>query len=149
MSDDTVHRGPWGQNTPTGGADQNAPTGGGVDGGNPEAHLSNMMARLARLEGEISAYKLIFALIITVLIGGFAFLGVQITRADGKLSAVASDVQSLPEKISGNLLAINRTLSDAITATKQTPPQIILMPSPLTVQAPQSPPPSMKFDNKP
>jgi hypothetical protein len=89
-----------------------------------------MQLQLARLEGEVNAYKLLFAAIIAILIGGFAFLGVQITRVDGKVSATASEVQELPGKINRNLLDITRTLAEAITAAKQQQPQVILMPPP-------------------
>lgn len=136
--EDIVHRGPWAQTPPSGGVDQNAPTGGGgVDGSPPEPHLSAMQVQLAKLEGEVSAFRLLFAVVITILIGGFAFLGVQVTRVDGKISATASDVQGLPERINGNLLALTRTLADAISAAKQTPPQVILLPPPS--QAPTNP----------
>lgn len=130
-----VQQGPWPQNPPTGGADQNPPTGGGgggIDGGDPSNHVSGMRVQLARLEGEINAYKLPFAAIIAILIGGFAFLGVQITRVDGKVSATASEVAGLPGKINDNLLNLTRTLADAIAAAKQPAPQVILMPPPNT-----------------
>ena len=126
-----MSKGPWPQNPPTGGDNQNTPTGGGgIDGGGIGAHLTDMQICLARLEGEVSAFKLLFAAIIAILIGGFAFLGVQVTRVDGKVSATASDVQGLPDKINGNLLSLTRTLADAISAAKQPPPQVILMPAP-------------------
>lgn len=135
--DNVVQRGPWPQNPPTGGDDQNTPTGGGgVDGGGSGGHLIGMQVQLAKLEGEVSAFKLLFAAIIAILIGGFAFLGVQVTRVDGKVSATASEVQGLPEKINGNLLNLTRTLAEAINAAKQAPPQVILMPTP-------APPPVM------
>jgi hypothetical protein len=139
---DNVEQGPWPQNPPTGGTDQNAPTGGGgVDGGSPETQLTDMQVRLARPEGEISAYKLLFAAIIAILIGGFAFLGVQVTRVDGKATTIAADVQGLPSKISANLLDLTRTLADAINAAKQVPPQVILMPptAPLPPTSPTRP----------
>jgi hypothetical protein len=126
-----VEHGPWSQNPPSGGADAPAPGGGGgIDGGGANIHLVGMQLQLAKLEGEVNAYKLLFAAIIAILIGGFAFLGVQITRVDGKVSATAAEVQQLPGKINRNLLDLTRTLSDAITAAKQQPPQVILMPAP-------------------
>jgi len=128
---DNVARGPWAQNPPSEGGDQNTPTGGGgIDGGGSGNHFLGMQLQLARLEGEVNAYKLLFAAIIAILIGGFAFLGVQITRVDGKVSATASEVQELPGKINRNLLDITRTLAEAITAAKQQQPQVILMPPP-------------------
>jgi hypothetical protein len=88
-----------------------------------------MESRLARLEGEVGSSRMLFAAMIAILLGGFAFLGVQVTRADNRITAVAADVQGLPDKINGNLLNLTRTLADAINAAKQTPPQVIMLPA--------------------
>lgn len=89
-----------------------------------------MDARLAKLEGAVDSFKLLFTVIIAVMLGGFAFLGVQLTRVDSKVSSLTGDVQALPGKISGSLTDLTRTLSDAITAARQAPTQVILVPSP-------------------
>jgi outer membrane murein-binding lipoprotein Lpp len=97
-----------------------------------------MQVRLARLEGEVSSLKTLSAAILAIMLGGFAFLGVQVTRMDNRINTVASDVQALPGKINGDLLNLTRTLADAITAAKQTPPQVLLVPTPLPQPAPSS-----------
>jgi outer membrane murein-binding lipoprotein Lpp len=47
----------------------------------------------------------------------------------GNIASVNSKVDQLPAKINADLLALVTTLSQAITAAKQPPPQIILMPA--------------------
>jgi hypothetical protein len=51
-------------------------------------------------------------------------------RMDGKLGDLNTKVEQLPAKINSDLLALVTTLSQAITAAKQPPPQIVLMPAP-------------------
>ena len=51
-------------------------------------------------------------------------------RMDGKLGDLNTKVDQLPAKINSDLLALVTTLSQAITAARQPPPQIILMPAP-------------------
>ena len=142
----SVTQGPWAQNDPTAGTDQNPPTTGG-NGGPPGSQLNDMHVRLAKLESDVSSFRwmlglvpAIFALVAAILIGGFAFLGVQVTRMDGRVSTISTDVQSLPQKINSNLLDLTRTLADAITASKQAPPQVLMIPAPQPPQAPPSHP---------
>lgn len=99
-------------------------------------HLTDMQIRLAKLEGALDAYKLLFTLIMAVLIGGFAFLGVQSIRMDGRIAGLSADVQALPGKINGDLQSLTGTLAETIAAAKQTPPQIILMPAPPSFPTP-------------
>jgi hypothetical protein len=115
--------------------DQAAGNGGGDSG----HHSPDLRERLAKLEGAFDWLKVALALVMAVVVGGFAFLGVQVTRTDGKVSALSDQVQALPERINANLRDLTKTLSDAITASKQTPPQVILMPAP--GQTPQNPNP--------
>lgn len=48
----------------------------------------------------------------------------------GNIASVNAKVDQLPAKINADLLALVTTLSQTITAAKQPPPQIILMPAP-------------------
>jgi hypothetical protein len=75
--------------------------------------------------------KLVLALIVAVMIGGFAILSVHITRLDNKFDV-------LPDKINANLQSLTSMLSTAITASKQTPSQVIIIPEPKN-QQPQAP----------
>jgi outer membrane murein-binding lipoprotein Lpp len=112
-----------------------------IDGGDEPPHLSAMRERLARLEGAFDWLKITLALLAAVVIGGFAFLGVQSNRIDGKVGSLSDQVAALPGQINSNLRDLTKTLSEAILAAKQPPPQVILMPAP---QLPQSPPPPAK-----
>lgn len=98
--------------------------------------MGGMNDRLAKLETGFEWMKVMLALIGTVLIGGMAFLGAQITRVDGRLSALSDKVDALPDKINANLRDLTGTLSQAILAAKAAPPQVILLPVPQ-----QAPPP--------
>jgi hypothetical protein len=97
-----------------------------------------MEVRLARLEGEFSAFKTMLAAVIAIMLGGFAFLGAQLSRMDSRITGLEADVQALPGKINADLLNLTRTLADAINAAKQTPPQVLLLPAPGT-QPPSRP----------
>jgi outer membrane murein-binding lipoprotein Lpp len=115
-----------------------------VDGRDEPPYVSNMRDRLARLEGSIEWFRLVLAVVATVAVGGMGFLGIQVSRIDGKItsidgkiSSLSEQVSTLPEKINANLRDLTKTLAEAITAAKQTPPQVILMP------APASAPPSL------
>jgi len=130
MSDGNLRQGPW--------SPSNAAGGGGVDGGGSGAHVPDMEVRLARLEGEFSAFKTMLAAVIAIMLGGFAFLGAQLSRMDSRITGLEADVQALPGKINGDLLNLTRTLADAINAAKQTPPQVLLLPAPGT-QPPSRP----------
>ena len=136
------------------------PPGRSVDGGDEPPHSLDMRERLARLEGSFDGFKLVLAAVATVAVGAVAFLGVQVSRIDGKISSIdgrissidgkisslSEQVSALPEKINANLRDLTKTLAEAITAAKQTPPQIILMPapaaaSPSTAMTPKAPAP--------
>lgn len=107
--------------------------------GSDGTHIPEMdlPERLARLEG---GYRL-FVLVISVILAGIAFLGVQSVRLDtkidtksdnlnNKISTLSDKVDALPGKINSDIQNLTRTLSDAITASKQTPPQVIIMQAP-------------------
>ena len=102
-----------------------------------------MSDRLSRLAGAFDWIKVIAA----VLIGGIAFIGVQITRVDGRVSALSDKVSALsdkvdasPDKVNANLRELTSTLAQAILASKQGATQVILLPAPQT-SMPQPPVP--------
>jgi len=74
--------------------------------------------------------KITISVIAAVVIGGIAFIGVQITRVDGRVSTLSDKVDALPDKMNANLRDLTNTLAQAILASKQTAPQVILMPVP-------------------
>lgn len=98
-----------------------------------------MSDRLSWLEGAFDWIKVTITVIAAVLIGGIAFIGVQITRVDGRVSALSDKVDALPDKVNANLRELTSTLAQAILASKQVAPQVILLPAPQT-SIPQPPP---------
>ncbi len=96
--------------------------------------------RLARLESGQEWTKVILGLVGAVVIGGFTFLGVQISRLDAKVDALGT---TLGARISAEsaatrqeLIGIATAISNSITATRQVQPQVIVVPTP----TPGSPP---------
>jgi len=104
--------------------------GAGVVPPEPPSHISQMSDRLSRLEGAFDWMKITISVIAAVVIGGIAFIGVQITRVDGRVSTLSDKVDALPDKMNANLRDLTNTLAQAILASKQTAPQVILMPVP-------------------
>lgn len=121
----------------------NAPDGAGVVPPEPPSHVNQMSDRLSRLEGAFDWIKVTISIIAAVLVGGIAFIGVQITRVDGRVSTLSDKVDALPDKINANLRDLTNTLAQAILASKQTVPQVVLMPTP------QLPPPQPKSNPQP
>ena len=100
--------------------------------------MDGMNDRFTKLETGFEWMKVMLALIGTVLIGGMAFLGAQITRVDGRLSVLSDKVDALPDRINANLRDLTGTLAQAILAAKAAPPQIVILPGPQP--APPAPP---------
>ena len=103
--------------------------------------------RVSRLEGALDWVKVTIAVTTAVAIGGVAFIGAQLVRVDGRVSALSDKVSilsekvdALPERVSANLRDLTNTLAQAILASKQTPPQVVLLPAP-QIPAPQQPAP--------
>jgi hypothetical protein len=118
-------------------------------------HDSDMNERLGRIEGNLEAQRIVKPMtlaVITVLfaavIGAITFLGVQLARMDSRLEASSAKADSRIESLSAKLDAIPQKLSEeframraemaaqtsaianAVTAAKQQPPQVILIPAP-------------------
>lgn len=104
------------------------------DGGNT---LGPMNERVSKLEGAQDGLKQSQSILLTAL-GIFAaiFIGLIAVVATfqvftfQKVDALSDQLSQLPDKIESRLQNIATTLSSAITAAKQQPPQIILMPVP-------------------
>lgn len=94
----------------------------------------NLGERLARLESGQDWIKVLLALMGAVMIGGFAFLGMQINRLDGKFDALntslSARIDAQGAQTRQELVGIANAISNSITATKQMQPQIIIMPVP-------------------
>ena len=114
--------------------------------------------RVARLESGQEWTKLILGLIGAVMIGGFAFLGIQIGRLDAKVdtlgarisaesAATRQEIDALSARITSEgaatrqeLIGIANAISSSITAARQIQPQVIVVPMP--TPSPQPTPPA-------
>jgi uncharacterized coiled-coil protein SlyX len=109
--------------------------------------------RLARLEGAYDALKVVrpmtvavIAVLLTAAIGAIAFLGVQVATTNSRIDRLNDKLDALPAKLNDELRAMRSdmaaqtsALANAITATKQQAPQVILVPAPQTPSPPAPP----------
>jgi hypothetical protein len=67
----------------------------------------------------------------TALLLAFGYFAVgRIDRVDDRLTRSEQRLEALPGQINQNLQSLTATLADAITASKQQVPQVILIPAP-------------------
>src|SRR6266568_2855598 len=103
--------------------------------------------RLARLESAMDWNKIVLGMLGAVVIGGFAFLGVQINRLDTKVDALNGRFDALGARIDAQgiatrqeLVSLATAISNSITAARQVQPQVIVVPTP--IPAPPQPGPN-------
>lgn len=112
------------------------------DGMDSDSRFDKIDSRLGAIEAE-QRIHLRWTLTVALALAGLiatssAFLMTRVDRVEDRLSRLEASVNELPGKISGNLAQINQTLFQAITASKQTPPQVILLPSAETPAPPKT-----------
>lgn len=119
-----------------------------VGGGGPHPPGMDIGERLARLEASQDWIKVILGLLGAIVIGGFAFLGVQINRVDSKVDALSTalgariDAQGAQTR--QELVGIANAISSSITAARQVQPQIVIVPTPVPGSPPNAPNPEPK-----
>jgi hypothetical protein len=91
---------------------------------------NDLTMRVAKIEGAVGPLQWMLAFLAAIVLAALAFLGDQITHVDGRVEALQTKVDALPGQISSDLRDITKTLAEAITASKQQPPQVILVPTP-------------------
>jgi hypothetical protein len=96
--------------------------------------------RLARLESGQEWTKILLGLIAAVMIGGFSFLAVQISRLDTKIDALGGRISAENATTRQELTGIATAIANSITATRQVQPQILPVPWPPLQPTPGSPP---------
>lgn len=116
-----------------------------VGGGGP--HDTGMFdERIGRLEGAVEGLRHSQNLTIGATVGVGAILAAVVVGFGiytlQRVDALADKVNALPGQISAELRDITKTLAESITAAKQAPPQIIVLPAPnpSPPQPPQQPP---------
>jgi hypothetical protein len=104
------------------------PREGGRGGSGP--HMPESDERVGRLEGAVEGLRhsqnMLAGLIalVAAFVIGFGIYTLQ------KIDILDDKVNKLPGQINSEIRDITKTLADVITATKQQPPQVILMPAP-------------------
>jgi hypothetical protein len=111
-------------------------------GGPPE----NMSTRIARLETALDGVKraqdftLAAVVAVGTILGAFMIYVVsRVEQVNERSNQIVDRVNDVPGKISTDIRDITKTLSDAITATKQQAPQVILVPAPTPQPTQQRP----------
>ena len=117
-----------------------------IDGGSGPPHPPTMDIgeRLARLESGQDWLKVILGLLGAVVVGGFAFLGVQINRIDTKVDALGARISTESAQTRQELVGIANAISNSITAARQVQPQIVIVPTPVPGSPPNAPNPEPK-----
>jgi hypothetical protein len=93
--------------------------------------------RLARLETGQEWTKIVLGVIGAVLIGGSAFLGIQINRLDAKVDALIARISAENATTRQELIGVATAIANSITAARQFQPQILPAPN---LPGPNEPP---------
>lgn len=123
--------------TKDGGSSTLLPPGGGGGTYDGMDRIAPLEARMANLEGEVrEQFRWTIG---TVLGSSLALLALMVALflyTVGRLDTVQEQVSALPDQINRNLLELNRTLSDSITAARANQPPA----TPIIIQVPAQQP---------
>jgi hypothetical protein len=97
--------------------------GGGTSGDMDQERLSRLEGSFEGLRSNQTLLMSAVGLVSALLIGLASYTVIQVSAVNNRLS-------ELPGKISSDLRDLSGVISQAVTASKQTPPQVILMPTP-------------------
>jgi hypothetical protein len=106
-------------------------------------------ARLEGLKGSIDNTRWVVGIVAVIMIGGFGFLGFQLSRLEGRVDRIETAIQAIPARLSDEFRAMRAemaaqtsAIANSITATRQAqppPPQIIVVPAPQPAEKPARP----------
>lgn len=98
--------------------------------------FNGMMERLAKLEGGYDGLK--HGHIVTITAAGLvsALLLGSVLYLASKVDRLGDQVAEVPAKVSAELQRMNQTLLQAVSASKEQPPRVILYPAPAVVNGP-------------
>lgn len=117
-----------------------SPSGYDGDGGTPD--MEALMREIAELRGRITQMPTAFQIsswAVSLTIAVIAIIGAVTVFTNSRIDRLADKIDALPDRINSNMTALTQSLSAAITASKQSPPQVILMPAPSAPAAPAVP----------
>jgi hypothetical protein len=108
-------------------------------------------ARLEGLKGSIDSTRWVVGIVAVIMIGGFGFLGFQLSRLEGRVDRIETAVAAIPPRLSDEFRAMRAemaaqtsAIANSITAVRQAqppPPQIIVIPGPQPGDQPTRPKP--------
>jgi hypothetical protein len=108
---------------------------------------NDMTQRVSRMEGALDGLKhnqtITFgaiAMVSTILVAVSSYTFLRVDALSARISTLEVRVNELPGKIAAELRDLNNTLAQAITAAKQAPPQVIVIPVPAPANVPSQPP---------
>jgi hypothetical protein len=115
-------------------------------------HDPGMDTRITKLEGSYDALKVVrpmtiavISIFLAVVALSYAIVIGQLARVDSRLDALSAKVDAIPQRLTEEFRAMRAemagqtsAIANSITATKQTPPQVIVLPAP--TQSPLVPP---------
>jgi hypothetical protein len=117
--------------------------GGSVPPGPPDTWTgwrASVDARLEGLKGSIDSTRWVVGIVAVIMIGGFGFLGFQLSRLEGRVDRIETAVAAIPARLSeeframrSEMAAQTSAIASSITATREAqppPPQIIVIPTP-------------------
>jgi outer membrane murein-binding lipoprotein Lpp len=106
----------------------------GSSGGGGSGHDGE---RLASIEGIVDGLKHVqsqllvtIGVVSAVLIAVGLYTIAKVEQSSDRVERLTERVNELPSKMSADLRDLTRVLAESINAAKQTPPQIIVVPSP-------------------
>jgi hypothetical protein len=131
------------QTPPQQAASVDAAPGSGNDGGMDDVWRAKVDERLGGLERAIEGMKeavISLRWMTTILVSlGIAATLYTLTRVDSLATLVRSEATATREEMArsrGEFLATANAIANSITATKQQPPQVILVPTPQIIPPP-------------
>ena len=91
----------------------------------------NLHERVARIEGASGSFLTVVSLVSALLIGAIAIVATLQVYTLGRVDKLGEQIGALPDQINKNLLEVNRTISQAITASRAGPsqPTVIVLPN--------------------
>jgi outer membrane protein OmpA-like peptidoglycan-associated protein len=101
--------------------------------------VAEMNAQIAKVEAVVEGLRHSQNLTLAAVVGVGAIIGALMIYGFTRTDQLAERIAAIPGQVAAENRDIIKTLSDAITATKQQAPQVVLLPPPATPQ--QAPPP--------
>jgi hypothetical protein len=106
-------------------------------------------ARLEGLKGSIDSTRWVVGIVAVIMIGGFGFLGFQLSRLEVRVDRIETAVAAIPARLSDEFRAMRAemaaqtsAIANSITAVRQAqppPPQVIVIPAPQPSEKPARP----------